>query len=165
LHLNSPATMTATALPFTLRPSNGVLRLFEAPCPTASAGVRRVSCSASSETGRSMRSAVSWSRSLSPATEGSIVRGMSENAAAAPNLRPLGIGEILDVGIKVYTRNYLTLWKIVVFVVLPAQILVNAIEVSALPNGALSMAWTYRPFIRERFSRPRYSTKARQRKE
>jgi hypothetical protein len=53
----------------------------------------------------------------------------------APLLRPLGIGEILDVGIKIYTRNWLTLWKIVVFVVLPAQILVNAIQVSALPNG------------------------------
>ncbi|HUZ15328.1 MAG TPA: hypothetical protein VMU72_04015 [Gaiellaceae bacterium] len=53
----------------------------------------------------------------------------------APRLRPLGIGEILDVGIKIYTRNWLTLWKIVVFVVLPAQVLVNAIQVSALPNG------------------------------
>jgi hypothetical protein len=55
--------------------------------------------------------------------------------APAPRLRPLGIGEILDVGIKVYTRNALTLFKIVVFVVLPAQIVVNAVEVSALPRG------------------------------
>jgi hypothetical protein len=54
---------------------------------------------------------------------------------ATPNLRPLGIGEILDVGIKIYMRNWLTLWKVVVFVVLPAQILVNAIEASALPDG------------------------------
>ena len=54
---------------------------------------------------------------------------------ATPQLRPLGIGEILDVGIKIYSRNWLTLFKIVVFVVLPAQILVNVIEVSALPNG------------------------------
>ncbi len=54
---------------------------------------------------------------------------------AAPRLRPLGIGEILDVGIKIYTRNWLTLWKIVVFVVLPAQILVNVVEISALPSG------------------------------
>jgi hypothetical protein len=52
----------------------------------------------------------------------------------APHLRPLGIGEILDVGIKIYTRNWLTLWKIVVFVVLPAQILVNLIQVSATPS-------------------------------
>jgi len=56
--------------------------------------------------------------------------------AAAPQLRPLGIGEILDVGIKIYTRNALTLFKIVVFVVLPAQILVNIAEVSALPSDA-----------------------------
>jgi len=55
--------------------------------------------------------------------------------APAPRLRPLGIGEILDVGIKIYTRNALTLFKIVVFVVLPAQIVVNAVEVSALPKG------------------------------
>ena len=56
--------------------------------------------------------------------------------AAAPQLRPLGIGEILDVGIKIYSRNWLTLFKIVVFVVLPAQILANILEISALPTGA-----------------------------
>ena len=55
--------------------------------------------------------------------------------ASAPQLRPLGIGEILDVGIKIYSRNWLTLWKIVVFVVLPAQILVNIVVVSAAPPG------------------------------
>ena len=55
--------------------------------------------------------------------------------APAPRLRPLGIGEILDVGIKIYTRNAPTLFKIVVFVVLPAQIVVNAVETSALPKG------------------------------
>ena len=55
--------------------------------------------------------------------------------APAPRLRPLGIGEILDVGIKIYTRNAPTLFKIVVFVVLPAQIVVNVIEASALPKG------------------------------
>ena len=55
--------------------------------------------------------------------------------ASAPQLRPLGVGEILDVGIKIYTRNALTLFKIVVFVVLPAQILVNLVEISALPSN------------------------------
>jgi hypothetical protein len=55
--------------------------------------------------------------------------------ASAPQLRPLGIGEILDVGIKIYSRNWLTLWKIVVFVVLPAQILVNVVVVSSVPSG------------------------------
>ena len=53
----------------------------------------------------------------------------------APTLRPLGIGEILDVGIKIYLRNWSTLFKIVAFVVLPAQILVNFVEISALPKG------------------------------
>jgi hypothetical protein len=66
--------------------------------------------------------------------------------APAPRLRPLGIGEILDVGIKVYTRNALTLFKIVVFVVLPAQVIVNALEVSALPKGvAVSGSGTFGP--------------------
>jgi hypothetical protein len=55
--------------------------------------------------------------------------------AQAPRLRPLGVGEILDVGIKIYRANALTLFKIVVFVVLPAQILVNIVEVSSLPAG------------------------------
>ena len=53
----------------------------------------------------------------------------------APALRPLGVGEILDVGIKIYWRHAVTLFKIVVFVVLPAQIVVNVIEVSAAPAG------------------------------
>jgi hypothetical protein len=55
--------------------------------------------------------------------------------STAPRLRPLGIGEILDVGIKIYLRNWLPLFKIVAFVVLPAQILVNIVEISALPKG------------------------------
>ena len=67
---------------------------------TASAGVRRVSCSASASTGCSIRSAVS----LSMATRASIVRSMSAESSA-PRLRPLGVGEILDVGIKIYLRN------------------------------------------------------------
>lgn len=53
----------------------------------------------------------------------------------APALRPLGIGEILDVGIKIYWRNAWTLFRIVLFVVLPAQIVVGIIQVSALPEG------------------------------
>jgi hypothetical protein len=55
--------------------------------------------------------------------------------SAPPVLRPLGIGEILDVGIKIYWRHALTLYKIVLFVVLPAQIVVNLLQVSALPKG------------------------------
>jgi len=50
-------------------------------------------------------------------------------------LRPLGVGEILDVGIKIFWRHAVTLFKIVVFVVLPAQIVVNVVEISAAPSG------------------------------
>jgi hypothetical protein len=53
----------------------------------------------------------------------------------APALRPLGIGEILDVGIKIYWRNAWTLFRIVLFVVLPTQIVVNVIQISSLPAG------------------------------
>jgi hypothetical protein len=56
-------------------------------------------------------------------------------SAQAPALRPLGIGEILDVGIKIYFRNAWTLFRLVLFVVLPAQILVAIIQASALPSG------------------------------
>ena len=57
---------------------------------------------------------------------------------SAPALRPLGIGEILDVGIKIYWRNAWTLFRIVLFVVLPAQILVGIIQASALPEGVIA---------------------------
>jgi hypothetical protein len=50
-------------------------------------------------------------------------------------LRPLGVGEILDVGIKIYWRNAWTLFRIVVFVVLPAQIVVGLVQISSLPPG------------------------------
>jgi hypothetical protein len=82
---------------------------------------------------------------LSIAIGASIVLAMSAQAST-PQLRPLGIGEILDVGIKIYSRHWLTLFKIVVFVVLPAQILVNLIEVSALPRGlAVSGGGPFQP--------------------
>jgi hypothetical protein len=57
-------------------------------------------------------------------------------SAQAPALRPLGIGEILDVGIKIYFKNAWTLFRIVLFVVLPAQIVVAIIQASALPSGS-----------------------------
>lgn len=49
----------------------------------------------------------------------------------APQLRPLGIGEILDVSLKIVWRNAGTLIRVVVFVVLPVQI------VSALLGASL----------------------------
>jgi hypothetical protein len=65
--------------------------------------------------------------------------------ASAPQLRPLGIGEILDVGIKIYSRNWSTLFRIVLFVVLPAQILVNILEVSALPSDLTTGGSPFQP--------------------
>jgi hypothetical protein len=56
------------------------------------------------------------------------------NGVNPPALRPLGVGEILDVGIKIYWRHAVTLFKIVVFVVLPAQIVVNVVQISAAPS-------------------------------
>ncbi|MDX6515065.1 MAG: hypothetical protein QOH73_731, partial [Gaiellaceae bacterium] len=46
-------------------------------------------------------------------------------------LRPLGIGEILDVAIKIYFRHFSTFLKIALVVVLPTQVVLNAITVSA----------------------------------
>lgn len=53
---------------------------------------------------------------------------------AAPVLRPLRVGEILDVAIKVYTRNALTLWKIVALVVFPVNVLGAIVTLSTLPD-------------------------------
>jgi hypothetical protein len=50
---------------------------------------------------------------------------------STPVLRPLGIGEILDVAIKITTRHWWTLARIVVAVVVPLQVLAAIIDVSA----------------------------------
>ena len=79
-----------------------------------------------------------------------------------PRLRPLGVGEILDVGIKIYTRNWLTLWKAVVFVVLPAQILVSLVEASATPKQLSSLgafrSFTPKPIVLTRHEIAVYAT-------
>jgi hypothetical protein len=51
-----------------------------------------------------------------------------------PQLRPLGIGEILDVSLKIAWRNAGTLVRIVLFVVAPAQALSALVQVSANPD-------------------------------
>jgi hypothetical protein len=51
--------------------------------------------------------------------------------AAAPELRPLGIGEVLDVGIKIVWRNVATMLWIVVPILLPVQFLASLISISA----------------------------------
>jgi hypothetical protein len=64
---------------------------------------------------------------------------------AAPTLRPLSVGEILDVAIKVYTRNALTLWKIVALVVFPVNVLGAIVTLSTLPDEVLDPDFVTRP--------------------
>jgi uncharacterized membrane protein len=56
---------------------------------------------------------------------------------AAPALRPLGIGEILDVSLKLTWRNFGTLARIVLCVIAPAELLIAIVDVSAVPNYKL----------------------------
>jgi hypothetical protein len=56
-------------------------------------------------------------------------------AAETPQLRPLGIGEILDVAMKIVWRNAGTLVRVVIFVVLPVQIVSTVISLSASPSA------------------------------
>jgi hypothetical protein len=53
---------------------------------------------------------------------------------AAPTLRPLGIGEILDVSLKIAWHNLGTLMRIVLLVVGPAQIAIAIVNISAIPD-------------------------------
>lgn len=54
------------------------------------------------------------------------------------DLRPLGVGEILDVGIKITWRHAWTLIRTVLLVVAPVQVLAAVVQLSALPEGAFS---------------------------
>jgi len=65
------------------------------------------------------------------------VEGEPSAEARAPELRPLGVGEILDVSIKLYTRHFRTLLVIVALVVVPVQLLLVPLLASALPDPAL----------------------------
>jgi hypothetical protein len=53
----------------------------------------------------------------------------------APELRPLSIGEILDVAIKIYLRNAWTLFRVVLVVVAPIQVVSALIKASAESSG------------------------------
>ncbi len=57
---------------------------------------------------------------------------------ASPDLRPLGVGEILDVAIKIYRRHFATLVKIVALVVIPIQVLSLLITASSAPQETYS---------------------------
>jgi hypothetical protein len=53
----------------------------------------------------------------------------------AAELRPLSVGEKLDVAIKIYWRNALTLFRVVLVVVAPVQIITALILASAIPDA------------------------------
>jgi hypothetical protein len=55
----------------------------------------------------------------------------------APTLRPLRVGEILDVCINIFTRNFLTFVRIVLVVVIPLQIVSVVVLISTVPNADL----------------------------
>jgi hypothetical protein len=54
-----------------------------------------------------------------------------------PQLRPLRVGEILDVSINIFTKNFLTFLKIVLVLVVPVQIISVAILVSTVSDPDL----------------------------
>ena len=56
---------------------------------------------------------------------------------AVPELRPLSVGEILDVAIKLCVRNASTMFAIVLVVVVPTQVLSALVDVSAT-GGVIS---------------------------
>ncbi len=51
-------------------------------------------------------------------------------------LRPLAIGQILDAAIKLYSRNTLSMWKIVLAVIVPLAIIEELVIGASLPAGA-----------------------------
>jgi hypothetical protein len=59
-----------------------------------------------------------------------------EGAAGTPDLRPLGVGEILDVSIKVYTRNLRTFIGLVAFIYIPIGLVAILGLLSVLPEGS-----------------------------
>lgn len=60
----------------------------------------------------------------------------------APQLRPLGIGEILDAAIKIFTRNFKALVICATVVVVPLQIVAALVRLSALPNSGTTTTTT-----------------------
>jgi hypothetical protein len=61
---------------------------------------------------------------------------MQPPPSPAPMLRPLRIGEILDVAIKVYTRHALDMFKLVVLLVAPVQIIGALVLISTTPDAS-----------------------------
>ncbi len=58
------------------------------------------------------------------------------------DLRPLDIGEIVDVSIKIYLRHFVTLAKLVAVVVVPLQLFAAFVQASAVPEPLAGMPFT-----------------------
>lgn len=56
---------------------------------------------------------------------------------SVPELRPLGVGEILDIALKIWRRHFAALARIVLFVVAPVQVLSSLLLASAVPDSEL----------------------------
>lgn len=57
-------------------------------------------------------------------------------SASSPALRPLSVGEIIDVALKLFGRNFGTLVKIVLFVVVPIELLDLVVRLLTVPSTA-----------------------------
>ncbi len=60
-----------------------------------------------------------------------------------PQLRPLGIGELLDIALKIVWRNAGTLARVVIFVVLPVQVVTALLAASASPSSLNSRSGNF----------------------
>lgn len=68
------------------------------------------------------------------------MEGATSNAGGGfrpgQQLRPLSIGEVLDAAIKLYTKNFVNLLKIVAIVIIPVAVITYVVIAATLPSGA-----------------------------
>jgi hypothetical protein len=74
--------------------------------------------------------------------------GFTQGSDAPPGrqLRPLSVGEVLDAAIKLYTRNLVTMWKIVAVVIIPVAIIQQLVIGLSLPSDAFVLNGTLYTF-------------------
>src|SRR5206468_3117489 len=74
---------------------------------------------------------------IGPAGGEGSAEGAVSSLDGAPQMRPLGVGEILDVCVNLFKRNFLTFVRIVLVVVVPVQVVTVLIQVSTISNPDL----------------------------
>ncbi len=68
-----------------------------------------------------------------------MVEGAYTGGGGGPSgrqLRPLGVGEVLDTAIRLYSRNAVPMWKIVLAVIVPLAVIQEAVIGGSLPASA-----------------------------